>query len=575
MPARDLNTLHLFVPPKSRTAWEKRAEALRRQVLVSCGLWPLRTKRPAPRVAAQESFTGDGLVVTNLALETMPGLFLCGTLYRPDKPGKFPGIANSHGHWADGHVTREPDVPKASPSDKNPAPGRADLVGLAANLARQGFVVFAYDMLGYNDTDQVAHQTFGNNLESYLWGTTELGLQTFNSLRAVDYLCSLPFVDKKRLGATGASGGGTQTFLLAAIDERITASAPVNMVSASMQGGCTCENGPGLRVGTDNVELAATFAPKPQLLVCCTGDWTKTVPQRDAPAIQSVYGLFGAAPSFSVEQFHYQHNFNVESREAVSAFFKKHLRGEPGQLEVPIALRPEQLRIKRPAGKTGEQLQASLRADAEARAGALRRRGGPRARALLRDGLATALAVPPAPIMGRQKQISSSGPPGTQRLGDSGPGEVLLVCTERDERAVGWAAALAAQGLVVETLALPPILSHRAALWENFFSTYNQAPLGERVEEILKASGGRALAGIGEAGLWTLLAAALAPTPAACESMGFEGSDKSYIERAFAPSWRGLGGIETARWLAAEKPLRWESQLDPVSSAAWLRRTLR
>ncbi len=550
MSVRDLNTLHLFAPPKSRTAWEERARALRRQVLVSCGLWPLPPRRKAPRVAAQESFTGDGLVVTNLALETMPGLFLCGTLYRPDKPGKFPGIANSHGHWADGHVTREPDVPKASPSDKNPAPGRADLVGLAANLARQGFVVFAYDMLGYNDTDQVAHQTFGSNLESYLWGTTELGLQTFNSLRAVDYLCALPFVDRKKIGATGASGGGTQTFLLAAIDERITASAPVNMVSASMQGGCTCENGPGLRVGTDNVELAATFAPKPQLLVCCTGDWTKNVPQRDAPAIQSVYGLFGAAPSFSIEQFNYQHNFNVESREAVYAFFKKHLRGEPNPSEVPIALRPEQLRIKRPAGKTGEQLQASLRADAEARAGALRRRGGPRSRALLRDGLATALAVPP------NLGVRESG--------------VLLVCTERDERAVGWAAALAAQGLSVETLALPPILSNRAALWENFFSTYNQAPLGERVEEIPKASGGRALVGIGEAGLWTLLVSALAPTPAACESMGFDGSDKSYIERAFAPIWRGLGGIETARWLAAEKPLRWESQLSPTETARWL-----
>jgi dienelactone hydrolase len=528
---------------------------------VSCGLWPLPTKRTVPRVAASESFVSEGLKLTNVALETLPGLFLCGTLYRPDRPGTFPGVLNAHGHWADGHVTREPDVPKADPRDKNPAPGRADLVSLAANLARQGFVVFAYDMLGYNDTDQVPHQTFGNDLESWLWGTTELGVQTFHSLRSVDYLCSLPFVDRKKIGVTGASGGGTQTFLLAAIDERIKASAPVNMVSASMQGGCTCENGPGLRVGTDNVELAATFAPRPQLLVCCTGDWTRNVPREESKAIGGVYRLFGAAPSFSVEQFHYQHNFNVESRESVSAFFKKHLRGETGQPETPTSLKPEQLRIKRPAGKTGEQLQAMLRTDADARVQSLRRRGGPRARTLLRDGLATALGVPLS--LGAREQNSG--------VGVQTPG-VLLVCVERDERVAGWAAALAAQGLAFETLALPPILVNHAALWENYFSTYNQVPLGERVAQIQENSHGRMLVGIGKAGLWALIAAALAPTPTACESLGFDGSDKSYIERAFAPAWRGLGGIETARWLAAERPLQWKNQLSPTETARWLAR---
>jgi hypothetical protein len=115
----------------------------------------------------------------------------------------------------------------------------------------------------------------------------------------------LPFVDKKKLGATGASGGGSQTFLLAAIDDRVQVSVPVNMVSAYMQGGCNCENAPGLRVGTDNVEVASVFAPKPQLFVSCTGDWTSKVPVEEGPAVAGILEMEGGIDHRSVSgRFH-------------------------------------------------------------------------------------------------------------------------------------------------------------------------------------------------------------------------------------------------------------------------------
>ena len=118
-----------------------------------------------------------------------------------------------------------------------------------------GFVVFAYDMIGYGECTQLPHE-----FADPPWGLNLLGLQLWDSLRVVDYVRSLPQVDSKRIGVTGSSGGGTQTFLLTAVDDRIACVVPVCMVAAEFQGGCSCENAPGLRIGLNNVEIAAGHA---------------------------------------------------------------------------------------------------------------------------------------------------------------------------------------------------------------------------------------------------------------------------------------------------------------------------
>ena len=334
MDVRNLETPSVFHPPSTKTDWEARARALKRRILVAAGLWPLPQKTPLnPTVTGRvmrEDFT-----VENLAIETTPGFWLCGSVYRPIGRGPFPAVVNPHGHWEHGRLERQSDVERFPPGTTPPAPGRADLVSLAANLARQGILVYAYDAVGYNDTDAFPHQGFAQSPESWLWSVSELGLQTWNSIRAIDYLRSRPDVDGTKIGATGASGGGTQVFLLAAIDERVKVSVPVNMVSATMQGGCTCENAPALRVGTDNVEIAAVVAPRPQLLVSCTGDWTSELPKRDGPKIKNVYKLFGASEHLDWVQFPYQHNYNAESREAATDFLRRHLLGKR---ESPSAL---------------------------------------------------------------------------------------------------------------------------------------------------------------------------------------------------------------------------------------------
>jgi dienelactone hydrolase len=296
-----------FKPPPGREAWLVRRQQVRERILVATGLYPMPEKTPLnPRVYGK--IERDGYTIEKVVLETLPGFYLSGNLYRPvGKSGRLPGILNPHGHWKEGRFT-------------------ADVQARGAGQARMGAVAFLYDMVGYGDSKPFGHAFMDDELAAL--GMSLTGLQLWNSLRALDWLLSLPDVDPKRIACTGESGGGTQTFLLCAVEDRIQVAAPVCMVSHHYQGGCTCENSPLLRVGTDNVEIAACFAPKPQILVGATGDWTSQIMQRGVPEIRAVYKLFGAEDKFFAVVHDAKHNYNQTSRESVYTFFKQHLWGE-------------------------------------------------------------------------------------------------------------------------------------------------------------------------------------------------------------------------------------------------------
>ncbi|HLY42790.1 MAG TPA: hypothetical protein VKR52_16360 [Terracidiphilus sp.] len=302
---------HLPLPRfASLKEWEERKAFLRNQILVASGLSPMPEKTPLhPQIFGK--VVAKDYTIEKVLIETLPGFWLGGNLYRPrNEQTKHPGILNPQGHWPYGRLQN--DAVYSGPS-------------LGISLARQGYVVFAYDMVGYTDTIQVPHR-FGS-ADQRLWSFGPLGLQLWDSIRALDFLASLDDVDASQLGVTGASGGGTQTFLLAAVDDRVQFASPVNMVSAIMQGGDLCENAPGLRIDTSNVEIAAMFAPKPMLLVSATGDWTRNVPKEEFPAIQRIYDLYGKHDQVEVVQIDAEHNFNRLSREAVYRFFAKHHPG--------------------------------------------------------------------------------------------------------------------------------------------------------------------------------------------------------------------------------------------------------
>ena len=318
---RTLNTPWTLTPYDTLSSWEQRAQHIREHILASTGLSPMPEKT-ALRPRLFERRERDGYSVEKVYLESLPGFFVCGNLYRPLRDGEsaagatapHPAIVSPHGHWPDGRLQNR---------DGNSVPGRC------IELARRGFVTFSYDMAGYVDSDQIGHRSYGGPVEE-LWGIGVLGIQLWNSIRVIDFLQGLPDVDRRRIGCTGASGGGTQAFLLTAVDSRVAAAAPVNMVSAFMQGGCRCENQSHLRLDINNVEIAAVTAPRPLLLVACTGDWTVNTPEHEFPYIRSIYRLYGVENRVSWKRFEAEHNYNRDSREAMYSFFERWLLDSNG-----------------------------------------------------------------------------------------------------------------------------------------------------------------------------------------------------------------------------------------------------
>jgi uncharacterized protein len=284
--------------------WQGRAENIRQQILTGMNLNPLPERTPLNSIVHKKR-EHEGYSVESAAFEARPGFLVYGSLYRPlGRKGSFPGILCPHGH------ARGPEGGRLRPDQQH----------RCATLARMGAVVFSYDMVGFGDSE---HYGWNHNHKQVLT------LQTWSSIRALDFLESLSDVDDQQLGVTGCSGGGTQTFLLTALDQRVKVAVPVVMVSAHFFGGCHCESGMPIHktaeLETNNCEIASLAAPRPMLLVSVGGDWTKNTPQVEFPYIQSVYKLHKAAAT--VENTHFpeeQHGYQVKKRQAMYPFMVKH-----------------------------------------------------------------------------------------------------------------------------------------------------------------------------------------------------------------------------------------------------------
>jgi dienelactone hydrolase/pimeloyl-ACP methyl ester carboxylesterase len=358
---KTLNDYFPFTPPKTKEEWAKRRERVREQVLVSQGLWPLPEKTPLNAVV-HGKIDRDGYTVEKVFFASTPGHYVCGNLYRPKPVGrvtKFPAVLFAHGHWAGGRLHEvgeaEAKAMVARGEESSVEQAKLFMQAIPITLAKLGFVVFQYDMVGYADSTAIKHVARSGvpaeggfaDAEGELRLQSLMGLQTWNSVRSIDFVQSLPDVDGTKIGVTGASGGGTQAFVLAAIDERITAAAPAVMVSTAMQGGCVCENCSLFRVGTGNIELAALIAPRPMALPSAN-DWTKDILTKGYPQLKQLYRLLGAEGNVTARAWlRLPHNFGRPSREYMYEFFLKHLKGQEESIPEPAfaPLPPKQLSV--------------------------------------------------------------------------------------------------------------------------------------------------------------------------------------------------------------------------------------
>ena len=349
---KDLDGYFPFQPPESKEAWDRRASQVRQRILVSQGLWPMPTKTDLKAQIYGRIDRGD-YTVEKVHFESAPGFFVTGNLYRPKKAagGKAPGVLFAHGHWADARLSQATDSELrneiATGQERFLEGGKSRFQSMCVQLARMGCVVWQWDMLGDSDSQQLSRQLvhsfakqrpemnttenwglFSPQAETHLQSI--MGLQTWNAVRSLDFLLELPEVDPQRVAITGASGGGTQTMLLAAIDPRISLSFPAVMVSTAMQGGCTCENASLLRVGTGNVEFAGLFAPKPQGMTTAD-DWTKEMSTKGFPELKRLYALLGAPNQVMLQRGeHFPHNYNAVSRTAFYNWLNRHFHlGQP------------------------------------------------------------------------------------------------------------------------------------------------------------------------------------------------------------------------------------------------------
>jgi hypothetical protein len=342
----DYNGYFPWTPPANLKEWEARREFVKTQVKVANGLWPMPTKN-ALKAVIHGAIKRDGYTVEKVYFESLPGFHVTGSLYRPTdvkKGEKLAGVLCPHGHWGDrakpdsnGRLYEAPEGTAKNQlkdgAEKTEEGGKYPLQARCAQLARMGCVVFHYDMIGYGDSQQIGHPLVKANplggfadAEAELWMQSFMGLQTWNSVRALDFLLSLPEVDGNRIAVTGASGGGTQTFILAAVDDRVDVAWPAVMVSTSMQGGCICENCTYLRVNTGNIELAGLFAPRP-LGMSAANDWTKELETKGLPELKALYKLYGKEENVMGKAWtEFGHNYNQVAREAMYNWFNTHLK---------------------------------------------------------------------------------------------------------------------------------------------------------------------------------------------------------------------------------------------------------
>lgn len=346
-----------FKPCTDPVEWGRRAAELRREALDKVYLrgWPEAVRSAVPRVNWGETLDPHpDYVIRKLCFEACPDYWIPALLYEPrDMAGSVPVVLNPNGHHGGGKAC---DYKQAR----------------CINLAKRGMLALNYEFLGMSELDgERPHDDFAF-LD--LAGRAGVGLFYLAMSKALDVVLAHPHADRTRVCMTGLSGGGWQTIVLSALDERVTVSVPVaGYTAARARVGCLADIGDleqapvDLTTVLDYQDLTAMLAPRPTLQILNENDDCCFRTDRAKPvihdAVRPVFEALGAGDAFV---YHNNvdpgtHNYESDSRSQLYRFLNRHFG-----LETPAADRPyadelysePELMVGLPPGRTTFRMMA-------------------------------------------------------------------------------------------------------------------------------------------------------------------------------------------------------------------------
>ena len=308
--------------------WRARQTYVRNKLLEIIGPFPEKTPL---NIKVTGTLQREGYRVEKLIYESLPGYYVTAALFIPEGlTGRAPAILNPIGH--------------------STASFRRDVYQhTIVNLVKKGFIVLTYDQIGQGERLQYYDPATGKSRFSSTREHSYPGAQCFISgyspakyfiwdgIRGIDVLLSRDEVDPGRIGLTGLSGGGTSTAFIGAIDERILASAPECFITGLKY--LLKSRGPQdaeqnlfhfIYEGLDHPDLIIARAPRPTLISSTTRDFFSIQGARETfQEAGRAYTALGAREHLQMTEEDYVHGFTRKNREAIYAFFQKHL-ANPG-----------------------------------------------------------------------------------------------------------------------------------------------------------------------------------------------------------------------------------------------------
>lgn len=332
--------------PTNIDRWKTYREKLKTEIIEKAGV--VINHQLALNMKETGTIQMKGYSIRKITFQTRPGIYATANLYIPEGKGPFPAVIFMIGHWSKAKL--DTDGPQA----------------VGHSLALNGYVCLSIDPWGAGErsTTHGLFEYHGANLGASVLdiGETLMGIQISDNMRGVDLLCSLPYVDAKNIGATGASGGGNQTMWLSSIDERIKAAVPVVSVgtfeSYIMRSNCICELLVDGLTFTEEAGVLALVAPRSIKILNHAKDDNPTFSPdemiRSYTNAKSMFKMYGVPDNIAYQLFDLTHGYMTEDREAMLGWFDQYLKGTgTGSVkkETPFELLPVEKLMVFPQGQ--------------------------------------------------------------------------------------------------------------------------------------------------------------------------------------------------------------------------------